>query len=318
LIDVAEMNWNSSKVCISVAKKIRKIMGSDFRHIDYLVVTHHHMDHIGNPRIGGVWGLIEKQGFTVGKLIDRDAGDWVDKDNDGKCDYKTEIDWNYAGTTSNPARRWLCYVNNPANKDKLNREIAIVGSTNQIDMDSVTVEVIQSDGEGVLMKDGVTSLKDDLVDIDNHPSENDYSITLKVTFGKLDYVTGGDTDGEYLISPHNYSYNNVESVIAPRIGDIEILRVNHHGSSHSTNQTYYDTLKPEVALISCGYKNRHKHPTQSVLNRLLKKSDVYLTDKGHPTRDYGDSKIVRGDIVVISKDGINYTVAGRSYKVPTF
>ncbi|MBA7683930.1 hypothetical protein ES703_92318 [subsurface metagenome] len=150
LIDVAEMNWNSGKVAEMIAGKIREIMGSDFNHIDYIVASHLHLDHIGYVEYGGIWTLIEKHGFTVGKLIDRDSGVWKDKNHDGKCDPEKEIVWHHAGTTSGTAKKWLCYVTDPANAEKLNREIAIVGSTEQIDLGpNVVVTIVESDAKGI-------------------------------------------------------------------------------------------------------------------------------------------------------------------------
>ena len=109
---------------------------------------------------------------------------------------------------------------------RLNRQTPIVGSTSQINLgQGVTVTVVQSDAQGVMMQDGQTPVTGDHTGETNPPSENDYSITLKVSYGSLDYVTGGDTDGDYDTSGYGYTYNDVESVIAPRIGQVEILRV---------------------------------------------------------------------------------------------
>jgi hypothetical protein len=164
-----------------------------------------------------------------------------------------------------------------------------------------------------MMEDGQTPVAGDHTGENNPPSENDYSITLMVSFGDLDYVTGGDTDGDYEISGYNYTYNDVESAIAPGIGQVEILRVNHHGSRHSTNQAYVNTLNPDISLISCGSTNTYGHPDQDVLNRLLATSRVYLTERGEPSRDYGNAVIVNDDIVIRSSDGVNYTVHGDNY-----
>jgi len=207
----------------------------------------------------------------------------------------------------------LAYVTSPANAARLNRETAIVGSTSQINLGhGVTVTVVESDAQGVRMEDGQTAVAGDHTEETNPPSENDYSITLKVSFGSLDYVTGGDTDGEYETSGYRYTYNDVESVIAPRIGRVEVLHANHHGSAHSTNQVYVNTLDPDVSLISCG-DNSYGHPDQDTLNRLLATSMVYLTERGEPNRNYGSAVIVDDDIVIRSSNGVNYTVNGNAY-----
>lgn len=320
LIDAGEKNWNSSTNAASIANKIRQVMGSNFNHLDYIAVTHLHSDHIGTAGYGtksgygGIWNLIEKQGFTVGRLIDRDSGTWVDSNHDGICDPGQEIVWHNAGTTSGSGSKWLCYVTDPANATKLHREIAVIGSDSQIDLgDGVKVKVIESDAKNVKLKDGVTPVQGDHTKDRLPPSENDYSITLKITYKNLNYVTGGDTDGEYVTSSYNYVYNDVETVIAPSIGKVDVIKANHHGSSHSSNQTYINTLHPAVSMISCGTTNTYGHPDQAVLDRLLSTGKVYLTEKGDPSRNYGSSVIVNGDIVISTSDGKNYTVNGDPY-----
>ena len=313
LIDAGEASWNTGNGAAFIANKLREVMGPGFTHIDYVMPSHLHLDHMGYAGYGGIWGLIETQGFTVGKLIDRDAGRWVDGNNDGVCDPKTEIVWHNAGTVSGTARNWLCYATNPAYAAKLNRVIPIVGSTSQIDLGpGVIVTIIGVDAQGVNMVDGVTTLQGDHTADATPPSENDYSIAIKVSFGQLDYATAGDTDGEYATSSFGYTYNDVERVIAPRFGRVEILRANHHGSGHSTSAYYVSTLNPDVSIISCG-ANSYGHPEQTTLDRLLATGAVYLTNTCDTTRNYGNSIIANGDVVIRSVNGTNYTVNGTPF-----
>jgi len=74
LIDVGERTWNSTQGATAVAQKIHQVMGANYNRLDYIVATHLHSDHIGYFERGGIWALIENHGFTVGMLIDRDAG----------------------------------------------------------------------------------------------------------------------------------------------------------------------------------------------------------------------------------------------------
>jgi competence protein ComEC len=54
---------------------------------------------------------------------------------------------------------------------------------------------------------------------------------------------------------------------------IDILKVGHHGSTTSTSPELLRSLRPRLALISCGIGNRYGHPSDSVLRRL-KRSNV--------------------------------------------
>lgn len=312
LIDISEKTWNTSKGAELIADKIRTITGGS--HVNVGVLTHLHLDHIGYAGYGGFWSLIEEEGITFDKIIDRDAGVWVDGSGggtvDGVCDIDKEIVWHNAGTLSNTATRWLCYATDPANTNIYNwRELAQLGSTIQIDPPdaNVTVEIIQVDASGVMMDDGVTPVPGDHTTDPLPPSENDYSITLKITYGTIDYITGGDTDGEYATSGWGYTYNDVETLIADWIGQVELLHVNHHGSSHSSNQYYVDTLNPDDAFISCG-TNTYGHPDQTVLDRLKATANVYLTNLCDETRNYNGTSIANGDIIIRSTNGNTYNV----------
>jgi hypothetical protein len=40
---------------------------------------------------------------------------------------------------------------------------------------------------------------------------------------------------------------------------------------------------------------------------------VYLTERGDPSRNYGNATIVNDDIVISSSNGVDYTVNGNAY-----
>ncbi len=317
LIDVREASWNTGAGAALIAQKIRDITGGS--NINVGVLSHQHLDHIGYAGYGGFWALIEVQGITFDKIIDRDSGVWVDGYGggavDGLCDPDLEIQWNNAGTNSGTARNWLCYATNPANTNIYPiRELAQIGSTTQIDPPDAgaVVEILQVDADGIMMSDGVTPLQGDHTNDPLPPSENDYSIALRITYGDIDYATAGDVDGEYATSQWGYTYNDVETDLADRFGPVDILRANHHGSDHSTNQYYVDTLNPDVSAISCG-SNTYGHPSQRVLDTLKATSDVYLTNYCTTDTDYTGTIVVDGDIIIRSTDGTNYTVNGTPY-----
>jgi len=313
LIDINEESWNTNQGATWVASEIRRITGSS--HLDYVMASHWHLDHMGYAGYGGIWSLLEQQGITADVLIDRDGGTWVDSNSDGICDPDLEVVWHNAGTVSGTARNWVCWVSDPTTIGGQIRQLAQINSTTQIDLglaNGLTVKVVQVDAQGVMQADGVTPVAGDHT-LDVLPtSENDYSITLWLNWGKFDFVTGGDTDGEYATSSFGYSYNDEETDVANRIGqEVEVIAVNHHGSAHSTNATYVSTLNPDVAIISAGSTNTYGHPDQVVLDRLYNNGTMrYLTQIGDPTRNYYDSVIVNGNVVVQVADGINYTVHG--------
>ena len=49
---------------------------------------------------------------------------------------------------------------------------------------------------------------------------------------------------------------------------VDILKVSHHGSKNGTSEELLKILKPKLAVISVGAKNKFGHPTKEVLDRL--------------------------------------------------
>lgn len=315
LIGVYESNWNTNQGAQYVAAEIRRITGGS--HVNYIMPSHWHLDHMGYAGYGGIWSLLEQQGITTDAIIDRNGGEWVDSNTDGICDPDLEIQWTNAGTVSGTARNWLCWVDNPLTIGGQKRQLAQLGSTTQIDLgigSGVTVKIVQVDADGALRLDG-TPVQGDHTAEAVPPSENDYSITVWVHWNKFDFVAGGDTDGEYATSEFSYTYNDVETIVAQRINqEVEAIWVNHHGSSHSTNQNYVDTLSPAVAAFSCGSTNTYGHPGQNVLDRLnLAGTAMYFTQPCDPTRNYYSARFINGNVEIKTADGVAYTVNGDAY-----
>jgi len=135
-------------------------------------------------------------------------------------------------------------------------------------------------------------------------SENDLSIGWLLNYDKFQYFTGGDLGGD------TSSYADNETPLAAQVGDVDALKVNHHGSRYSTNQTFVDSLRPEVAIIDVGDGNSYRHPTQTILDRLAAANCfIYQTELGTGgTIPTGKGVVANGDIV-IRTSGASYTVS---------
>ena len=55
-----------------------------------------------------------------------------------------------------------------------------------------------------------------------------------------------------------------------------ILKLGHHGSKTSSSKDFLLETNPEYAIISSGKKNRYKHPSKEILERLDSLKIPYL------------------------------------------
>lgn len=92
---------------------------------------------------------------------------------------------------------------------------------------------------------------------------NDWSAIVGLTFGEIDFLFTGDA--------------GTDVISAAGAGDIDVLKVGHHGSDTSTTASLVSSLSPEYAVISCGAGNSYGHPHQSTLDALVS-ATVYRTD----------------------------------------
>ncbi|MDP2207964.1 MAG: fibronectin type III domain-containing protein [Bacteroidota bacterium] len=133
-------------------------------------------------------------------------------------------------------------------------------------------------------------------------SENDLSIGWLLNFNTFQYFTGGDLGGE------STSYADNETPLAPQVGDVDAFKINHHGSQYSTNQTFVNTLQPEVGIIPVG-TNTYGHPTQIVLDRLdVANCYIYQTATGSGGTIPSGAGVVANNHVILKTSGTSYTV----------
>lgn len=304
LVDAGEKDsFNSYKNALSLSAKVQQIIGK--KSIDVGVISHLHLDHLGYVLYGGFYGLVEREGFTFGKIIDRNAGVWVDSNKDGVCDENTEIVWKNAGTMSGTSRKWICYATDPSTKIGKVRQVGELCSTSQIEPpdNNAFVKIVTIDAIGATLKDGKTKLNQDLSGLSMPPSENDYSIGLLIGYGNFRMATFGDLDGEYASSSYGYTYNDVEGAIAHRVGQVDVYRANHHGSAHSSSTGLVNVMQPQATLFSCGVGNSYGHPDQQVLNRVAAYGKLFLTSDCNTARTYPNGTVrANGNVVIRSTD----------------
>ncbi|MCK5941331.1 MAG: lamin tail domain-containing protein [Planctomycetes bacterium] len=129
--------------------------------------------------------------------------------------------------------------------------------------------------------------------------ENARSVAMRIDYGDFSMWIGGDLTGG------GNSTADVESVAAFACGDVDVYKLNHHGSNTSTSTTLVTVLDPELAVVSCGAGNPYGHPTTTIVNRL----NQALASRALLATTRGSSNVigfgVLGD-VRIDSDGFRY------------
>lgn len=101
-------------------------------------------------------------------------------------------------------------------------------------------------------------------------SMNDYSIVLRLEYGKNSFLLTGDAEET---SENEMLEKNRELL------SVDLLKLGHHGSITSTSRDFLDAVDPEYAVITVGRENRYGHPDDEVLARLASKDiQIYRTD----------------------------------------
>jgi len=132
LVDAGEADWEADDGALIIGPYIKSVLGS--AHLDYVLISHFHVDHTGYPGFGGLWHLVNVQGFTVGKLLHRDFS-------------------RYAGEGGGTLARWREYLAGEG-QSLLHPQVATLGD-GQIDLGAgVAVRLVAVDGNGLLVADG--------------------------------------------------------------------------------------------------------------------------------------------------------------------
>ena len=88
------------------------------------------------------------------------------------------------------------------------------------------------------------------------PANND-SLVLRLAYGGTSVLLEGDAENE--VERAMLSEKSLESTL---------LKVGHHGSTTSTTPEFLARVAPQLAVISCGLRNRYGHPRQEILEAL--------------------------------------------------
>ena len=125
-------------------------------------------------------------------------------------------------------------------------------------------------------------------------SENEDSLVMRLFFDEggrtLTGLLTGDAESDVVS----------DAVADGLVGDIDVLKVGHHGSEASVTSELAGVLKPEVSVASAGEGNSYGHPDPLCVETLEGCGSVFLC-----TKDVGDVCVepgVEGPVVSCQRD----------------
>lgn len=198
--------------------------------IDNLLITHFHTDHVG-----GVPQLAAK--MPIGRFIDHG-------DNTETGD---------AATTAG----WEAYKKTAAGHPRLS-----VKPGDVLPIKGMRVEIVSGNGD-VIAKPlvgggagGQNAACEKTAMRDEEKSENDRSLGMLITFGKLRILDLGDL-----------TWAKERPLMCPvdKLGRVDVYIVSHHGMDRSGSEALVDAVAPRVAIMDNGSKKGGSQPAWTVV-----------------------------------------------------
>ncbi len=225
--------------------------------IDYTVLTHYHIDHMA-----GIAELLNA-GRVVGIAYDNGDGPTVEP----------------PGTSTSPTSTRGAYLNyrTATNRPGVTRQTIAPGTV--IDLGGgMTATAVAAAGR--LLSGGAIAIT--TADL------NTESISLLVEYNAFDYLVSGDLTGGG--STSTVKTPDIETYVGQMVGDVDVVQLDHHGSTTANNQRFLSALKAEVAVAQMGETNTFGHPNRETVNKYLNTTTSagnHYTDTGVPTPGVG-------------------------------
>ncbi|MBN2814013.1 MAG: MBL fold metallo-hydrolase [Bacteroidales bacterium] len=255
-----------------MAAYIRDMLAVDSIRLDYALITHYHEDHFGcvypgiakstrgDYYLSGITGLGDE--IPIGILIDRGTAypfDLKEKASDLPRQYASLLNY------------WRFIDWQVKNSGMEHQEIR-VGANDQVVMlnkpdafPDFSITMVNANGViwGGTGKPNFTLMPTpkDIINNGAVPDENTLSCGILLRFGGFAFYTSGDIHGpqpEYMAKPHWY---DIESLVAPIIGEVDVTTANHHGNRDAMSAYYLSELKPRVIIQEVWSSDHPGHET---------------------------------------------------------
>ena len=108
---------------------------------------------------------------------------------------------------------------------------------------------------------------------DNTSAENNSSTILLFQVGGKKFLIVGDAGVPALEAAKDYALK-----LGIKLDDLQFMQVPHHGSKKNVNSDILNAIKAKSAFISAAKEGAPKHPSQRVINALVRRgTNVYVT-----------------------------------------
>lgn len=119
---------------------------------------------------------------------------------------------------------------------------------------------------------------------DSYESLNNYSVVVKITYGKNKFLLMGDAE------------KLSEEEIINKGFDVsaDVIKIGHHGSYTATSENLIKKVNPTVAVLSLGKDNPFGHPHKETMNLLNKYNlKIMRTDYHGDVNFYSDGENIK-------------------------
>jgi len=227
-----------------IARYIRRHLPAGTKGLDYALLTHFHMDHMG--------GIADvDKALPIGTLLDRGWPDYV-----YPAAFKDEAMAAY--------RRFL----EARRQQGMKIERFRPGSASQLRMLTAPTRFADFEIRNII---GNGDLWTGNGDTTRHifpppepPNENMCSNGFRLRYGHFRYFTGGDLPGT--ADPGFPAWQSIEEALAPIIGPVDVHVVNQHGSMGEESEAMLRFLKSTVLIVPSWAPS---HPAPDVLKRIM-------------------------------------------------
>ncbi len=294
--------------------------------IDYAMITHFHDDHFGGMYKGakaaasgqyyltGITGVGDR--IPIHKLVDRGYPDY-----NYPVDLKKRMEQANADGELLQLKNYINFINYQTAHNGMKAERFKTGSKDQFVLlkdpaayPGFNIRNIMSNG---FVWNGVgEGTYNHFANTGVLPDENNSGCGIRVQYGNFSLFFAADIQG--MVNYGEPAADDMESAVAPAVGQVDIATMSHHGNRNALNINYIQTLRPRVWIEQVWSSD---HPGHEVLIRLTSRAtnpyphDLFATNMLEANKLVigpaleNSYKSVSGHIVVrVAPDGGSYNI----------